>query len=448
MTSERHAGPEGEPGARPTTRAGDLPPEIRVRTLLTGVAIRALAQSARRGGVEAASVDLFGDRDHRRALPLLSLRDTDAGDYSARKLVRLCRRVEADEVVYGADLENHPGLVARLAERRRLLGNPPGVLRRVRDPFHLRASLRERGLPAPAVRRHDDLPSPDAGPSGWLRKPLRGGGGRGVRAWRPGEPLTGREYLQRRIPGTPVSVLFLSDGRAGRLLAVTEMLVGRPALGAKAFTYCGSLLRLPDGAPPGPPGLPGEAFPWREARTLAGQLADEFELVGLNGLDAVLADGRLWPVEVNPRWTASMELLEPGPAGLDPAAGPTLFEMHRRACDGELPAAAGPDGTGIARRWASLRGPGRPEPDDGGRRERVVGKAVLRAPHAVRTPDLETLEDLEGPVLADVPGPGEEVPAGGPVCSILAAARDRAACLDRLEASAARIREALVPREG
>lgn len=438
MTSKGEAGPEPDPIAD----GGNLPSRIRVRTLLAGIAIRPLAQSARRAGVDAASVDFFGDRDHRRALPVLSLRETGTGGYSARALVRLCRRVEADEVLYGADLENHPGLVARLSRGRRLLGNPPGVLRRVRDPFRLEASLRDGATPAPAVRRHDDPPPTDAGGSDWLRKPLRGGGGRDVRPWRPGEPLTGREYLQRRVRGTPVSLIFLSDGRAGRLLAASEMLVGREALGAQEFTYCGSLLRLAGGDTPAPPRRATGDFPWAEARELVRHLTADFGLLGLNGLDAVLDGGKLRPVEVNPRWTAAMELLEPGPAGAEARAGPTLFEMHRRACAGDLPTPGGTIERRIPRWWASLGEAGTPNRGADGSGTMVVGKAILRAPSDVRVPELAA---PAGASLADVPEPGEEVPAGGPVCTFLSAGRDRNDCLERLEACAGRLRDALEP---
>lgn len=448
MSSERSAGRR----ARSPSDPGDGPARLDVRTLLTGVAVRPLAQSARRAGIDAASVDLFGDRDHRRALPVLSLGRAGADGYAAADLVRLCRRVAADEVAYGADLENHPRLVVELSEGRRLLGNPPRVLRRVRDPSRLEASLREGGLPAPEVRRHDDpLPSDEEDP-GWLRKPLRGGGGRWVRPWRPGESVGEANYLQRRIRGAPVSLAFLADGRSGRLLAVTEMLVGRPVFGAEGFTYCGSLLRVGGGDRPAPPPGPAGEVPWATARRIVRRLSADFGLRGLNGLDAVLDGKTLWPVEVNPRWTASMELLEPGPWDGEPA-GPTLFELHRRACRGDLPAEAELREIRIARRWSSLAATGAEagEPGGDGKRRgreegaRVVGKAILRAPAPVRTPDLEA---LDGIVVADVPDPGEEVPAGAPVCTILAAGRDRAACLDRLAASAARIRSVLEPREG
>lgn len=404
------------------------PRRLRAGTLVAGVNVRPLARSARRAGADPVSVDWFGDRDHRRIVPVLSLREEDAEGYAADELVALCRRVEAGAAVYGADLENHPDLVARLADGARLLGNPPEVLREVRDPFRLHAVLRRAGLPAPSVRRAG-RPPPGARTGRWLRKPLRGGGGRGVRPWRPGADVPPDAYLQQWVRGTPASALFVADGRGGRLLAVTEMLVGRPTFGASGFTYCGSLLRLRPAKIPLPPGPEGDEVDLQAVRRLVERLADAFGLVGLNGVDGVLSGGAFWPVEVNPRWTAAMELLEPGPTSAPRGPAPPLFEVHRRACDGTLPSEGEIEAAGRARHRAAV-GPA------------VVGKAVVRAGNAARVPDLERLEGLR---LADVPEPGEPVAAGGPVCTVLAHGPDRPACLDRLASAARRVLRTLEP---
>lgn len=438
-----------------TTDAGDDalragPTAPRAEVLLVGVAVRPFARSAVRSGVGARSVDWFGDRDHRRDLPVSSLRrDTDADGYSARRLVELADGVAADEVAYAADLENRPRLVGRLAAAggRRLLGNPPEVLRRARDPFRVTAALRTDGLPVPEVRPADDPPPPDgARDRRWLRKPLRGGGGRGVRPRGAGDPPEGDAYLQERIGGRPVGVLFVGDGRRARVLAVTEMLVGREAFGASGFLYCGSLLRRgPDGRPLAPRGADATRVA-RRARRLADVLAGDLELRGLCGVDAILRDGELWPVEVNPRWTSSMELLEtgarPGGGGLPRP----LFALHRDGSAGALP----PEDVL----------PGGGPPDGPGELDEAVGKAVVRARRDAAAPDLPRAAGIpmapparaasgDRPVriaMADVPEPGDPLPEGGPVCTLLARAPDVPTCLGRMEEAAARVHRALRER--
>ena len=52
-------------------------------------------------------------------------------------------------------------------------------------------------------------------------------------------------------------------------------------------------------------------------------LAKRFSLAGLFGVDAIVNDEGVWTVEINPRYTASMELVEPS---LDAS----LVDLHVR----------------------------------------------------------------------------------------------------------------------
>ena len=67
------------------------------------------------------------------------------------------------------------------------------------------------------------------------------------------------------------------------------------------------------------------------AGALARAVAEEFGVVGVNGIDFVARDGVPYAIEVNPRWCASMELVER-------AYGLSVFGAHAAACaDGVLP---------------------------------------------------------------------------------------------------------------
>src|SRR5689334_6548626 len=123
-----------------------------------------LADLARRDGRPVLAFDLFGDRD------LLASRVVTCGGLSA--LVHAALDEAQCDVIYGASFENHPALVARLAERHALLGNAPETLRAVRDPARLGATLRGAGLAFPSL----DV-------TRGVRKPLNGGGGTRVRGW-------------------------------------------------------------------------------------------------------------------------------------------------------------------------------------------------------------------------------------------------------------------------
>jgi predicted ATP-grasp superfamily ATP-dependent carboligase len=307
--------------------------------------------------------------------------------------------VQARGVVYGASFENHPALVARLAERHPLLGNTPGTLRAVRDPRRLASALHDAGLAYP--RTFAGAPGDRSGR--WLRKPLRGGGGTRVRAWRGGTVPAGA-VVQERIDGVACSAAAVADGVDAVVLGLTEQLVGRREFGVRGYRWCGNVV---------PPRLPvGEREALLgQARAICSSLAAAFSLRGLFGVDFVWDGERAWTIEVNPRPTASLEAIEA-------ASGVGIIDAHLRACGGELPTVQG-------------------------MRAGAAGKAVLFATEDVVVGD--TVGWLERGVR-DVPHPGERIAAGHPICTLVVVAATAQDVLDELEEQAARLRAELEPR--
>jgi predicted ATP-grasp superfamily ATP-dependent carboligase len=354
-----------------------------VKILLAGLTTRAIAESAVRAGCDIVTVDFFGDLDQQRLCRNVSLRELGLG-YSAAAIVEAAGSLAYDALVYCGGLENHPRAVARLAARRTLLGNAPETLRRVRDPAQLFPFLAARGFVVPDTLL-PGAPLPAGGR--WLCKPVRSGGGVGIRAW-TGQPLAAGQVLQAYVEGTPGSAAFVADGTRSTLLAWTEQLRG-----PRGFLYGGNILPLE---------APAAALD--EVRALAGALAGAFGLRGVNGFDFVLREGRPVLVEVNPRYCASMELW-------DRMTGRSIFALHLDAHRGTLPEpAAMPDGA-----W---------------------GKAIVYAPRRLTVGD--TLAWLERGVR-DVPQPGAVVQEGHPICTVLARASSRSACRARLEVETAAV---------
>lgn len=370
------------------------------RVLIAGVSTRAAAESAVRAGLAVTAMDAFGDLDHPPGVGCVSLPRDLGQAFTPAAAARAARSVPVDAVAYLSSFENHPAAVRALSRGRVLWGNTPAVLRRVRDPLVLAAALRRRGFQVPRVSRD---PPADVRRS-WLAKPVASGGGHRVRPWRPGMRLPPRAYVQQRVEGTSCSILFVAAAGRGTLLAMTRQLVGEAAFGASGFRYCGSILRAP------------QSYDTRElalSRALVDAVAEEFALVGVGSVDYIGRDGVPYPIEVNPRWTASMELVER-------AAGGSVFATHRAACvSGTLPP---PEACG------EVAG-------------RTFGKAVVFARTAVVAGD--TRGWLADPCVRDVPRPGERLAAGSPVCTVLAEGRDDAACHAALVQAAARVYEAL-----
>jgi predicted ATP-grasp superfamily ATP-dependent carboligase len=256
--------------------------------------------------------------------------------------------------------------------------------------------VRRADLPGPAVRLDPrGLPCDRR----WLVKPLASAGGEGVHVLGPGEEPTQRPvYYQERIAGLHLSAVFVGRHDGATLAGVTRQWVGRPHA---PFGYAGSV---------GP--WPVSATAEARIEALGRVLALSFDLVGLFGVDLILRDGIPWPVEVNPRYTASVEVLEL-------ALGRSLFAEHCRACAPKLDL---PDAPGE---------PGRTD------RTPVVGKMILFATRRCRFPEqsewpADDFDPFRVPQLADVPHPGTSFEPGEPVLTLLAAATSVAACRARL----------------
>jgi predicted ATP-grasp superfamily ATP-dependent carboligase len=357
--------------------------------LIFGASARAAAFSALRAGFRPWCADLFADADLRAACPAVRL----PGRYP-EAFAELVRAPVRGPWLYTGGLENHPDLVGRMAQLRPLWGNGAEVLRRVRDPQVLAAAAREAGLPAPRLCR-----GRSSHPGRWLVKPLAGSGGAGVRFHDGRRPPRGDVYLQEFIEGLSVSAVFTSSS-PGTLVGLTRQLVGEPFLNAPPFRYAGNVGPLPAGDQ-------GEGLVrLGHALALAG-------VRGVFGVDGVLNHAGFWPVEVNPRYTASVEVLEH-------ATGWRAMHHHARQFTGAVPL------PGVVTQG-------------------VVGKAVLYAPadgvFPAEGPWAETLHAPpaadELPAFADVPHPGEPLRRGRPVLTLLCRGGSADACLAELRRRAA-----------
>lgn len=359
--------------------------------LIVGASTRAAAESAARAGLTVTAIDAFADRDQHPTVHAVR-----AGRFTTREILERASAVECDSVVYLANFENHPDAVGELAANRALWGNTPETLRQVRSPLVWTEALRTRDVPVLDVARQ----APASG--SWLAKPVASGGGLHIHRWRAGERLSKRLFLQQYVEGVPASIAFVADRRRAVPIALTRQVIGDAAFGAGGFQYCGSILSSADGA--SDPELPGDAL-----MRIAQALVDEFELVGLNGVDVVVHDGVPYATEINPRWCASMEVAER-------ASARSVLAAHRDACvHGRLPSPIPP---AIAIRTAT-------------------GKAIVfaRQPITVRSTD----HWLAGGNIRDVPRAGEQIAAGHPVCSVFAEGRDAAECYQRLVEQAAQV---------
>jgi predicted ATP-grasp superfamily ATP-dependent carboligase len=352
------------------------------RALIAGVSTRAMAESAARAGYAVTALDAFGDLDQHAGVRALSLPRGFGVPFSAAAAATIARGLDFDAIAYLSPFENHPSAVRQLAGLAPLWGNKPAVLRRARDP---RVLVELLGLST-------------GGASRWLLKPRASGGGRNIRWWKPGEPVPRGWHVQPYVDGVPGSIVFVAAGGRCVPLGLTRQLIGITDFGATEFRYSGSIL-----APAGDGQFTRDANLLESAMRLAEVASEKLGLVGVNGIDFVARDGVAHPIEINPRYSASLELVEH-------ALGVSVFGAHADACvRSVLP------GFDLERAR---------------RQTRAYGKAIVFARRDVVCGD--TRAWLEDPTVRDVPHPGERIAAGRPVCTVFADANHSSACHDAL----------------
>jgi uncharacterized protein len=357
--------------------------------LILGASCRAAAFSALRSGLRPHCADYFADRDLAAICPVSRI---DPGQ-ARRDFLSVARSLPPSPWFYAGGFENRPRLVEQITRRHQLWGASAQALRPLRNPARIAALLHEQGIPVPAVRR-DPQGLPRDG--SWLVKPLRSGGGRDIRPlMSEHERTSARDYLQERIVGPSFSALYIGHGQGSRLVGVTQQLLGVPG---SPFGYRGSI---------GPWPIDGPLS--AKLRRLGEVLARASGLLGWFGVDYVLRDGDPWPVEVNPRYTASIEVHEL-------ASGQALLGEHRIACEGGHMDA--------------------PEPTTSSE-TRIVAKLILHASREFNAPEIAVgLDSPSDPFglreVADVPWPGTRFAPGDPVMTLLSCGENVADCESRL----------------
>ena len=369
------------------------PPTTLDSIVIVGASARAAAESARRAGYRPCCVDLFADRDLRS---WAQVERCPWEEYPVGLLSRVERAgvpADAPVLLVGA-MENHPEVVEALSFRRPLLGSGAAAIEQVRAPTVLSRLPAPDGVAVPRVRRRRPLAGLVAP---WLlgkyvRKPLKGAGGRRVRIWPVGRRFARDCYLQQYVRGRPISAVYVCDGWSSRLVGATEQLIGDEAFGADGFRYCGNI---------GPLALEDRQV--RALMQLGVALAQKFDLRGPIGIDAVVdRRGVIWPVEINPRYTAGTEVLE-------------------RSLGWSV----------LSKVSASTAAPGV-----------IVGKAVVFARGRTRVPDL--YEHFGSQEIADVPEPGAHFEPGWPVCTLIVTATDPETCRTSLRAMATKLYEVIL----
>ncbi|MBL4885026.1 MAG: ATP-grasp domain-containing protein [Planctomycetaceae bacterium] len=271
-------------------------PEMNKKICIVGASARAACWSAVRAGLEPCAFDYFQDLDFPTGCDVrLISKDEDASFPQSPSRQHIpCLPV--------GGWENEPETMQQLESQFLLWNTSPAMTKRSRDPSLIQQILREHNLPNLQVRK----PSDDLNKEQWIRKPLLGTGGIGIsRVADTAVESDQLEYDQQFISGESYSAIFFAT-RSGKmnLLGISSQLIGSDELPQRPFAYIGSI---------GPVFSGGD----KQARAMQATLKDmanalstQIKFYGLVGFDFIVSHGDPYLTEINPRYCASIEVLE------------------------------------------------------------------------------------------------------------------------------------------
>jgi predicted ATP-grasp superfamily ATP-dependent carboligase len=351
--------------------------------IIAAASARALAASAVTAGYRVLCADCFGDADLRVVV------SGGGGEFLGTlagfsDLPQILDSVPTDiPLLWAGGLENHLPLLTEIARNRPLLGLPLDVVRSLRQPQRL-ASLFAPSQ-SPCVQFPESVFRTLPGVGRWLWKPTETSGGLGVqrlsddlRGQLAAAPALPAGCFQRAVDGLPCSILVASDSNGVEIIGLSLQFSGWPELNAVDFRFCGNLGPL--------------TMPPRLAAALGSamqRLQDVFEIPrGIFGVDLMLTTSLCWLLEVNPRIPASHWIYET----------PEHWNAVRFAAGGPRSA------------------------DQSDVRPPLRTQLILWSHSPLTFPGPEEISLPAGSCLrlADCPAPKTPVPAGTPICSVLA----------------------------
>jgi predicted ATP-grasp superfamily ATP-dependent carboligase len=409
-----------------------------------GFSTRALARAAVDTGYSVQAIDYFQDQDLQEMCKSFRRWPADTAEIPA--LIEEDRATQLIVLAGGAeDLGAELGELWGATEGVGRNTNVPTVLapsfrqlRLLRDPVNIAALTHETGLQFPLSKIGEtwdavgatyskstreslardavfgvDYACRRASPnadcrSRWLRKPFHGAGGWKIReedsASTQRTPRSEDSYLQQFVPGVTLGVTcLLLRNRKPVFLGATRSIEAVEWPGPAPFIYRGSW---------GPVSMNESQL--RVILDFAAKVQSQTGLLGWLPMDLIESeDGRLWLLEINPRWTAGMEVLHDGGLNVLPfhVAACMEQEVEKPIVNEDLDGLRS-DGSGVHRVRDSF------------------AKAIVYAEQNIvlSTSQLERIHGLPRSQFADLPSEAVRIEAGQPIltvkCRLEAKSRD------------------------
>ena len=349
--------------------------------ILIGASVRALAFSCIRAGYNPWCIDLYADEDLTKNCPTTLITKSFPDEIS--DLIKTAPKVP---ILYTGGLENHSALLQSLSAERTVLGITGNTLTNLRNTPEFYNLLKSKQINTPnIITSTKDLNKETS----YLRKPKYRSGGLGIKPFDPSKQAIVDDsdfYYQEFIKGESRSAIFCFTESGFELLGVSIQSSGTQSLHAVDFLYSGNM---------GP--VKPCSSELKDLQTIGEIISSNYRPRGLLGMDYILNESRVYPLEINPRYTASMEVLEL-------ALGQNFITKHMQAFGFK----------------AICENPARTEPS-------VIGKAIYYAPHDVLIPEDAPWVSIEAnprlfSTFADIPRANSAIDKVSPVVTIFAKA--------------------------
>ncbi len=197
-------------------------------------------------------------------------------------------------LVIGSGFEGKYNLLRKANEILPLYTNSLSVFNCLENPKLFFETLKLLKVPFPQVNLSAD--SLENLGSDWILKDLGSSGGRGNKKLF-GRKSKSSEYFQKQLLGTAVSLSFLADGQHIIPLGYSKPITTKQS--NLPFVFCGldGPIELNDSID-------------QEALRISKLIVQKFKLRGFNGIDFLVSDKAVHFLDLNPRITASFEILQ------------------------------------------------------------------------------------------------------------------------------------------
>ena len=273
--------------------------------IIAATSARGYAQAAVTFGYDVIGLDAFIDVDTSAICKQKFKLKFDGFILNEAHFKQVFLQIDFNNVegfLYGSLFDSCPELLAWVAVQVPVIGNSENLLKQVKD-FSFFGLLDSLNIMHPEVQV--SLPGE---PEHWLLKQIGGSGGIHIKS-----AFAAKQgyYFQQKQLGTPISMLFVADGRSVNVIGFNQQLMAPTKNWPYRFAGAVSNIAL-------------QANIYEVFERAAQALTDALHLCGICSLDAIVDNKNVWVLELNPRLSATFCLYE------------NLLPMHLQACAGEL----------------------------------------------------------------------------------------------------------------